>query len=163
MPHYTEMTLIQLSNKDYEAADACAGLRFRIATIAASVLFVHLTYRKWHKVLISSTNKLWDENVWYPLSQGTTQAELGGRMLHLLSVINSAGITRVIWWSYWSGGRFTSSRIEVKLDPLRQALSGGGSALLAVPTPTDVDTDETGAQLRRALGALGAITVQGRS
>jgi exosortase A len=337
IPHYTEMTLIQLSNGDYEVAEACAGLRFLIATIAVSVLFVHLTYRKWHKIviylvaslvvppiangfralgivlvahwtdnriatgvdhviygwgflvailtvlmvigmryadpipsvkddgavitpaprpralaltvvlslaaicfgpallyranhqasrvntaafsaplrpigwqtsaawdgwspqyaspdaplaltmreassgavpvdvfvnyysgsndshtLISSTNKLWDEDVWHPLSQGTTQAELGGRMLRLReAVIRSTGVTRIIWWTYWSAGHFTTSQIDVKLDSLRQALSGGGgSALLAVSTPVDADTDEARARLRRALGALGAISVR---
>lgn len=337
IPHYTEMTLIQLSNGDYEVAEACAGLRFLIATLAVSVLFVHLTYSKWHKILIylaaslvvppiangfralgivllahwsdnriahgadhivygwgflvailtvlmvvgmryadpiptekndqavlapaprprafaltvllslaaicfgpallyrqnqqashldtaafsaplkpvgwqtsavsdgwspqyaapdaplslamhqagsgtvpvdvfvnyyagwneshsliSSTNKLWDESVWHPLSQGTTQAELGGRMLHLReAVISSAGVTRIIWWTYWSGGRFTTSQIDVKLDPLRHALSGGsGSALLAVSTPVDVDTGEARARLRLALGALGAIAAR---
>jgi hypothetical protein len=51
-----------------------------------------------------------------------------------------------------------------RLTPLVQALSDGGvSALLAVSTPVDVDTDETLARPRRALGALGAITVRGRS
>jgi len=336
IPHYTEMTLIQLSNGNYEVAEACAGLRFLIATVAVSVLFVHLTYRKWHKTtiylvaslvvppiangfralgivllahwsdnriatgadhivygwgflvailtvlmiigmryadpipsekndeaviapaprprslaftivlslaaicigpallywqnqqashldtaafsaplkpigwqtntvsdgwspqyaapdaplalamreassvavqvdvfvnyygsgnnshtLISSTNKLWDEDVWHPLSQGTTQAELGSRMLHLReAVISSAGVTRIIWWTYWSAGRFTTSQMEVKLAPLRHALSGGGSALLAVSTPVDVDTDEARARLRRALRALGAITTR---
>ena len=338
IPHYTEMTLIQLSNGDYEVAEACAGLRFLIATIVVSVLFAHLTYRKWHKIviyltaslvvppiangfralgivllahwsdnriahgadhiiygwgflvailtvlmiigmryadpilnekndeavlapaprprvfaltvvvslaaicfgpallyrenqqashvdtaafsaplkpigwqtsavsggwspeyaapdaplafamrqagpvavpvdvfvnyyaggneshtLISSTNKLWDENVWHPLSQGTIQAELGGSMLHLgEAVISSAGVMRIIWWTYWSGGRFTTSQVEVKLDGLRQALSdgGGGSALLAVSTRVDVDTGEARARLRRALGVLGAITAR---
>lgn len=340
IPHYTEMTLIQLSNGDYEVAEACAGLRFLIATIAVSVLFAHLTYRKWHKIvfyltaslvvppiangfralgivlvahwsdnriahgadhiiygwgflvailtvlmiigmryadpipseksdeavlailapaprprvfaltivasltaicfgpvllyrenqhashidtaafaaplkpigwqtsavsggwspdyaapdaplafamhqagpvavpvdvfvnyyaggneshtLISSTNKLWDEDVWHPLSQGTIQAELGGSTLHLgEAVISSAGVVRMIWWTYWSGGHFTTSPVEVKLDGLRQALSnGGGSALLAVSTRVDVDTGEARARLRRALSALGAITAR---
>ena len=337
IPHYTEMTLIQLSNGDFEVAEACAGLRFLIATIAVSVLFVHLTYRKWHKIviylaaslvvppiangfralgivllahwsdnriahgadhiiygwgflvailtmlmvigmryadpipsekndeavvaaeprprvlaltvvlsvaaicfgpallyrtnqraahldtaafsaplkpigwqtsavsdgwspqyaapdaplvlsmreagsvavpvdvfvnyyaggndsqtLISSSNKLWNENVWHPLSQGKTQAELGGRKLHLReAVISSAGFTRIIWWTYWSGGRFSISPIEVKLDGLRQAFSGGGgSALLAVSTPVDADTGEARGRLRRALGVLGAITAR---
>ena len=52
------MTLIQLSNGDYEVAEACAGLRFLIATIVVSVLFAHLTYRKWHKIVIYLTASL---------------------------------------------------------------------------------------------------------
>jgi exosortase A len=335
IPHYTEVNVIQLSNGDYEVAEACAGLRFLIATIAVSVLFVHLTYRKRHKIvlylaaslvvpviangfralgivllahwsdnriahgtdhiiygwgflvailmvlmvigmryadafptekndeavvalaprlhafpltivlslaaisfapvmlyrqshrashldiaafsaplkaagwqtgavsggwspdygapdarlafamrkpgsvgvdvfvnyyaggneshnLISSTNKLWAEDVWHPLSQATTEAELGGRMVRLgEAVISSAGLTRIIWWTYWSGGRFTTSGLDVKLDRLRRALSGGnGSALLAVSTLVDVDTGEARGRLRQALGALGAITVR---
>jgi exosortase A len=48
--HYTEGTIIELPNARFEIAEACAGLRFLIATLALGVLFVHLTYRKWWKV-----------------------------------------------------------------------------------------------------------------
>ena len=335
IPHYTEVNVIQLSSGDYEVAEACAGLRFLIATIAIGALFVHLTYRKWHKIvlflaatliipaiangfralgivllgyfsdnriahgadhliygwgflvaillalmvigmryadpvpreeyneaavapaprprafalavlislvaislvpallywqsrrpsnvdtatfsapltpvgwqtgtasggwspdyaapdarlafamrkagsvavdvfvnyyagrsgshnLISSTNRLWAEDVWHPLSQGTVEAEMGGRMVHLgEAVISSAGRTRIIWWTYWSGGRFTTKGLDVKLDRLRHALSGGGgSALVAVSTPVDVDKGEARARLRRALAALGTLTAR---
>jgi exosortase A len=337
VPHYTEVNVIELSNGNYEVAEACAGLRFLIATIAVGVLFVHLTYRKWHKIviyltaslvvpviangfralgivllahwsdnriahgtdhiiygwgflvaillvlmfvgmryadpipqeesgeavavpasrprafsltillslaaisfvpallywqshrplrvdtaafsapltsagwqtgtvsggwspdyaapdarmafamhktasfaqdvdvfvnyyadgngshnLISSTNKLWKEGVWHPLSQGTAEAVLGGRMVRLgEAVISSAGLTRIIWWTYWSGGRFTTSGLDVKLDRLRHALSGGGgSALVAVSTPVNVDPGEARARLRRALAALGGIVTR---
>ena len=335
IPHYTEVNLIQLSNGDYEVAEACAGLRFLIATIAIGALFAHLTYRKWHKIvfflaaaliipaiangfralgivllgylsdnriahgadhliygwgflvailmvlmvigmryadpipreesdevvvapaprprafavtvllslaaitfvpvllywhhhrsphidkvafsaprmpigwqtgavsggwspdyaapdarlafamrnagsvavdvfvyyyaggsgshsLISSTNKLWADDAWHPLSQGRAEAELGGRMVHLGEAeVSSAGLTRIIWWTYWSGGRFTTKGLDVKLDRLRHALSGGGgSALVAVSTPVDVDMREARARLRRALGALGTITAR---
>jgi len=52
IPHYTEGYILQLSNGDYEVAEACAGLRFLIATTAVGVLFVHLNYRKWSKIVI---------------------------------------------------------------------------------------------------------------
>lgn len=52
IPHYTEGTIIELVTGRYEVEEACAGLRFLIATIALGVLFVHLTYRKWHKIVI---------------------------------------------------------------------------------------------------------------
>jgi exosortase A len=337
IPHYTEVNIIQLSNGDYEVAEACAGLRFLIATVAIGALFVHLTYRKWHKIvlflaatlivpaiangfralgivllgywsdnriahgadhiiygwgflvailmalmvigmryadplpeqetdgavlarvlrprafaptvlvslaaisfvpallywqrhqplnvdtatfsappapagwetgavsggwspnyaapdaglaftmrkagttapgvdvfvnyyaggserhnLISSTNRLWAEDVWRPLSQGTVEARLGGRVVHLgEAVIGSAGQTRVIWWTYWSGGHFTTSGFDVKLDRLRSTLSGGGgSALVAVSTPVNIDKAEARERLRRALAALGAIATR---
>jgi exosortase A len=50
VPHYTEGTLIELANGRYEIAEACAGLRFLIATMTLGVLFAHLTYRKWWKI-----------------------------------------------------------------------------------------------------------------
>jgi exosortase A len=335
IPHYTEVNVIQLSNGDYEVAEACAGLRFLIATVAIGALFVHLTYRKWHKIvlflaatlivpaiangfralgivllgywsdnriahgvdhiiygwgflvailivlmligisyadpipkepngeaaiasvprprplaptlvlslaaicfvpgflfwqsqraasvdtaafsaplvlsgwetgaisggwspdyatpnarlafsmhkagslrdvevfvnyyaggngshnLVSSTNKLWTEDVWHPLSQGTAEVVLSGRMVHLGEVvIGSAGLRRIIWWTYWSGGRFTKSGVDVKLDRLRHALSGGGSALLAVSTPISIDMDKARARLRQAFGSLGGIVAR---
>src|SRR6266446_2138956 len=51
VPHYTEGTVIELTTGRFEVAEACAGLRFLIATIALGVLFAHLTYRKWYKIV----------------------------------------------------------------------------------------------------------------
>ena len=301
IPHYTEVNLIQLSNGNYEVAEACAGLRFLIATIAVGALFVHLTYRKWYKIVLYlaasvvvpviangfralgivllgywSDNRIahgvdhiiygwgflvaillvlmfigmryadpipqeesgdavaapalrphafaltvlfslaaicfvpallywqshrplhvdiaafsapltpagWQtrcrlgrlvaglcrarralglcyarggpiharcrcvrellcrrkwkpstssvpptncgsEDVWHPLSQGRAEAVIGGHMVHLgEAVISSAGLTRIIWWTYWSGGRFTTSGLDVKLDRLRPRAVG---------------------------------------
>lgn len=50
--HYTEGNLIELTNGSYQVAEACAGLRFLIATIAVGTLFAHFTYRKWSKIAI---------------------------------------------------------------------------------------------------------------
>jgi exosortase A len=51
IPHYTEGTVIELPNSLFEVAEACAGLRFLIATLALGTLFAHLTYTKWYKVI----------------------------------------------------------------------------------------------------------------
>jgi exosortase A len=335
IPHYTEINVIELSNGTYQVAEACAGLRFLIATIAIGVLFAYLTYRKWHKIilfiaatlvvpviangfralgivllgyysnnriahgfdhiiygygflvailmtlmiigmryadpipnevfsqewsppaqrplifgltvllslsaisfvpaflywqnhrslnldkaafsaplnppgwqtrtasgrwspdfatpdarlsfamrkaglspvdvfvnyyaggigsnsLITSTNKLWAEDVWHPLSQGSVEAALGGHKIRLgEAVVSSAGVTRIIWWTYWSNDRFTTKGLDIKLERLRRALSGGGgSALLAISTPVDVDKNRARARLRRALHALGPIATR---
>jgi exosortase A len=50
LPHHTEGTLIELTNGNFEIAEACAGLRFLIATMALGVLFAYLMFRKWYKV-----------------------------------------------------------------------------------------------------------------
>jgi exosortase A len=50
--HYTEGTTFELTSGRYEIAEACAGLRFLIATVTLGVLFAHLMFRKLHKVAV---------------------------------------------------------------------------------------------------------------
>ena len=52
IPHYTEGTTFELTNGRFEIAEACAGLRFLIATVTLGVLFCYLTYRKPYKIAI---------------------------------------------------------------------------------------------------------------
>jgi exosortase A len=52
IPHFTDENIVKLSNGVFEVAEACAGLRFLIATLAIGVLFVYLTYRKWYKAVL---------------------------------------------------------------------------------------------------------------
>jgi exosortase A len=50
--HYTEGTTFELTSGRYEIAEACAGLRFLIATVTLGVLFAHMMFRKVHKVIL---------------------------------------------------------------------------------------------------------------
>lgn len=50
--YYREGTLFQLQNGSYEVAEACAGLRFLIATVTLGALFSYLMFRKWWKIVI---------------------------------------------------------------------------------------------------------------
>ncbi len=52
IPHYTEGTVIELTNGRFEIAEACAGLRFLIATVTLSVLFAYLSYRRIYKIVL---------------------------------------------------------------------------------------------------------------
>ncbi len=52
IPHYTHGTLIDLSNGSFEIAEACAGLRFLIATVVLGILFAYITFRKWYKIAL---------------------------------------------------------------------------------------------------------------
>jgi hypothetical protein len=69
--------------------------------------------------------------------------------------IGSAGVTRLVWWTYVSDGAFTQSGLAVKLDHVKAALTGGRSAaLLALSTPVDGETGTARARLREAAAAL---------
>src|SRR5215469_13887566 len=52
IPHFTEGTIIELTNGRFEIAEACAGLRFLIATITLGVLFAHLMYQHIYKTVL---------------------------------------------------------------------------------------------------------------
>jgi len=52
IPHYTHGTFIDLSNGMFEVAEACAGLRFMIATVALGVIFAYISFRKWYKIAL---------------------------------------------------------------------------------------------------------------
>jgi len=50
--HYTHGTFIEVSNGVFEVAEACAGLRFMIATVALGVIFAYISFRKWYKIAL---------------------------------------------------------------------------------------------------------------
>lgn len=52
IPFYRDGVVFDLVNGQYEIAEACAGLRFLVATMALGVLFVHLVYRKRAKIIL---------------------------------------------------------------------------------------------------------------
>jgi exosortase A len=52
IPYFRDGLQFQLVNGRYEIAEACAGLRFLIATLALGTLFAHMMYRKWFKVVL---------------------------------------------------------------------------------------------------------------
>lgn len=52
IPYFRDGLVFELVNGRYEIAEACAGLRFLVATVALGVLFAHLTYRSKTKIAI---------------------------------------------------------------------------------------------------------------
>jgi exosortase A len=52
VPHYVEGTVFELPNGRYQIAEACAGLRFMIATVTLGILFAHLMFRRWSKIAL---------------------------------------------------------------------------------------------------------------
>jgi len=50
--HYREGTIFELTNGRFEIAEACAGLRFLIATVTLGVLFSYMMFRKIYKAVL---------------------------------------------------------------------------------------------------------------
>jgi exosortase A len=109
--------------------------------------------------LISSTNKMWDEDRWHPVRKDQITAKLGGEDVRFAELqISDGGVSRLVWWTYASAGRYTISGMQVKLDRVRTALTGGsGAALVAVSTVMESDLEAARARLRRASANLGGL------
>jgi exosortase A len=52
IPYFREGLVFDLVNGSYQIAEACAGLRFMIATVALGVLFAHMMFRRPLKIAI---------------------------------------------------------------------------------------------------------------
>lgn len=52
IPHYAEGTTFELTNGRFEIAEACAGLRFLIATVTLGMLFSYMMFRKIYKAAL---------------------------------------------------------------------------------------------------------------
>jgi exosortase A len=108
------------------------------------------------RVLVGSSNKLWDENTWHPVSGGNVVENLGGKSVHFAElVIASDREQRLIWWTYWTNDRFTTSPLDVKLSSLRSVFLGNqGSALVTISTPIESSVPEARERLVHALAPV---------
>lgn len=52
IPHYVEGTTFELTTGRFEIAEACAGLRFLVATVTLGALVAYLMYSKLYKVVL---------------------------------------------------------------------------------------------------------------
>ena len=109
--------------------------------------------------LISSTNKLWDEELWHPVLKDEVTARLGDQKVHFAELqIASGGVSRLVWWTFASAGEYTTSGMRVKLDRVRTALTGGGgAALIAISTVMESDIEAARTRLRHASADLGSL------
>lgn len=144
----------------YGEADARMAFGMRDASTFAPQVDVFVEYySRQGRNLISSQNKMWNEDAWHPVLQGQAKARVGERPVVFQELqLVSGGVSRLVWWTYASGGRFTNSGMDVKLDTVRTALMGGrGAAMFAISTPVDADIDAARARLRSAAAALGPV------
>jgi exosortase A len=107
--------------------------------------------------LIESTNKMWDEERWNAVGSARLTANVGKKPVQFRELeIASAMQHRLVWWTYWARGKFTTSGLDVKIERLKGAFADkDGSALVAVSVPVESGTEEQArAQLAEALAAM---------
>jgi EpsI family protein len=136
------------------------GMRGHASSPQEVDVFVNYYVRgRENQSLITSSNKLWEEEAWHPLLQNSVDGTLGNQRIQFGQLeIASAKGARLILWTYWINGRFTTSAMTVKLEGLRSAFGGPqGSALVAISTAVDSDVDTARARLLEAFSALGGL------
>jgi exosortase A len=107
--------------------------------------------------LIESTNRMWDEQRWNAVSSARLTAHVGKAAVPFSELeIASPMQRRLVWWTYWARGKFTTSGLDVKLERLKASFEGkDGSALVAVSVPVESGTEEQAReQLAEALAAM---------
>jgi EpsI family protein len=132
------------------------------APLEVDVFVNYYSGQKGSRALLNGNNKIWAEDVWRSVSEGTAEAALGERHLTVReSVITSGGLIRLVWWTYWTGGHFTASGRGVKLESLRQVFSGrAGSAVIALSTSAARGLSEARVRLGLAFQALDGLNAR---
>jgi EpsI family protein len=145
----------------YAAPDAQSAFSIALPGIRAPVDVTVKFYRRNAKghSLIESTNRMWDETYWHPVSTANAPAVLNGVAVKFSElIISTLAERRMIWWSYWKDGEFTTSGARIKLlslhDPLR---AHDGAALIAVSTPVDGTEEDARHRLSSAIAALNGL------
>lgn len=143
----------------FEPPDAKLEYSLKAATSSETPIDVFVYYYAGGRAgprLIAPSNKMASDPLWVTVVGGRETALLGNLPLQFQELeIQSGSEMRLVWWTYWSKDRFTTSRVGVKLDKLQTTFTHDrGAALLAVSTKVDSDVDSAKARLRAALSAL---------
>lgn len=107
--------------------------------------------------LIAATNHVWDEDIWHGVETRSLTASFGTDPVRLNeAVIATASQQRLVWWTYWTDGRFTTSATTVKLLQLETAFTGHeAAALIAFSISIDGAVEDARVKLEKALAGLG--------
>jgi exosortase A len=100
--------------------------------------------------LVSSTNSLFDRVRWQRIGEGSTDARIEGKFVHVHQIsVRSAGASLLVWNWYWADGRFTSDDYRAKwlLAKSRLLRSRLGSAHIVAATEEQPDNPSATATL----------------
>jgi len=162
-PNYPGWVTSQVSGvwePQFHGQDAKFAFSLNRNSFTAPPVDVHVYYygraRDGH-TLIESTNKMWSEEQWNATSQARLNTKIGNVSAPMVELqLASPMQRRIVWWTYWARGSFTTSGLNVKLERMKGSFAGeDGSALIAVSVPVESGTEEQARQeLAEAMAAM---------
>lgn len=141
-----------LPGHDHETRAAYAG--------ADATVQYYLGYfaRQDHgRKIISSQNRMVDDETWRRLGGGSAEAVLDGRPLKVrVERISDGRVNRLVWYWFWVDSRFVDNAPAAKLLQVKAELLGGnlGAALVAVAADYRHDPREAAETLRAFLASM---------
>ncbi len=108
--------------------------------------------------LIATTNQLWDLSRWNQLEASDVSARIGSDSVRMKEALITSGVEqRLVWWTYWMDGAFTTSSLTIKLRQLKTAFTGNeAAALVAFSTPVDGAIEDARKRIQTGLAGLTA-------
>ncbi|HTO40741.1 MAG TPA: exosortase A [Rhizomicrobium sp.] len=165
-PHYSGWVISDASGTwapQFFGEDAKFAFSLNRNVFTNPAVDVHVYYygraRHGH-TLIESTNKMWSEETWNATSSARLNANIGTVSAPFVELQLASNMQRrIVWWTYWARGTFTTSGLDVKLARFKGSFAGeDGSALIAVSVPVESGTeDQARRELADALAAMGDL------
>ncbi len=109
--------------------------------------------------LVVAPQRLWDEQRYNLVSHADVYPNVSNQAVPFQEfLLSSAGETRLVWWSYWKDGRFTTSGTALKWMALRNLLRGdGGASLVALSVPVTGSRQDARKKLESASWVLSGL------
>ena len=107
--------------------------------------------------LLAERNHSW-QDIWHPIERLSVHQAINGLNIPFDETIISAGdLRRLVWTTYWIDGRFTTSRLMIRLLEFQSGISRGHSAVVAFSTPITTSSQDARQRLGILVASLLAI------
>ncbi|MEX2615431.1 MAG: exosortase A [Alphaproteobacteria bacterium] len=138
---------------NFADADAQATAQYSNGTEQVSLFVAYYAYQGEGREVASYANKVHDDNTWFWLRTGKTEAVIGDtRTTMTTTALKSGDLRRNVWHTYWLDGRYMNSPVMAKLAQAKTDLLFGDRRAGFLAVSADEDTDPE--NLRAFLAAL---------
>lgn len=125
-------------------------------TVPIDVAIAYYARNRDGRSLLAARHQPWDPDSWHLVERIAAGARLGADHIPMNEAIIASGSQqRLVWWTYWMGGQFTTSSLTIKLLQLKTTFTGSeDAAMIAFSLPINGATEDAQKQLASALADL---------